>query len=380
MDRPWSADPLETTILVVDDGPENLVVLGDLLKPHYRVRVANSGARALAVAATSPLPDLILLDVMMPGMDGYTVLARFRQSPLLKDIPVIFVTALDTAEDEERGLALGAADYIAKPLRPGVVLARVRNQLEFKRMRDALRMRKGCLEALVERCASENQAIQEAGIRALARLVEIRDQETGEHLRRTQEYMRVLASRLRHHPRFAAALNDQAIEVMARSALLHDIGKVGIPDHILFKPGKLSPEEREIMKTHSHLGGEAIGGTLDDTQRSLEFLVFAREIARHHHEQWDGGGYPDGLAGDAIPVSARLTALADMFDALISPRVYKSAVSYAEARELIFRERGRHLDPDVVDAFLNVFDQFKLIAERYADRAAMLGAQGCGGE
>ncbi|SMF95945.1 putative two-component system response regulator [Methylomagnum ishizawai] len=367
MDKQRTPDCFDATLLVVDDGPENLTVMGDLLRPFYRVRVANSGQRALAVVATPPTPDLILLDIMMPGMDGYTVLAQLRDHPSFHDIPVIFVTALDTPEDEERGLALGAVDYITKPLRPAVVLARVRAHLELKRARDGLRDQADYLEAQVARCLSENQAIQEAGIQALARLVEIRDQETGAHLRRTQEYVRVLARRLLGHPRFAGILDERVIEVMAKSALLHDIGKVGIPDHILFKPGRLTPEEQAVMRTHSNLGGDAIAEVLGRVERSLEFLGLAQEIARHHHEQWDGGGYPDGLAGEAIPVSARLIALADVFDALTSERVYKAGLSFAEARAVIARERGRHFDPDIVDAFLEVFDEFQRIAQRHAD-------------
>ena len=355
------------TILIVDDTPENLIVLGELLQPYYRVRAASSGARALRIAALDPKPDLVLLDVMMPEMDGYAVLSRLRDDPATQDIPVVFVTAMDTIEDEQRGFDLGAVDYITKPLRPAIVLARVRAHLELKQARDWLRDQNAFLEAEVARRLSENLLIQEVSIHALARLAETRDPETGNHLRRTQEYVRTLAKQLQSHPRFAAFLSDRNIDLVARSAPLHDIGKVGIPDHILLKPGKLTPEEWEIMKTHAQLGSEAIEQAERDAEEPVEFFALAKEITRWHHERWDGSGYPDGFIGEAIPVSARLMALADVFDALICRRVYKPPMPFTQARDIIAAERGRHFDPDVVDAFLVDFDKFEAIAERYGD-------------
>lgn len=358
---------LHHTILIVDDVPENLTVLGELLQPYYKVRVANSGARALQVAKSTPKPDLILLDVMMPGMDGYAVLAELRQSVLTRDIPVIFVTAMDAIDEEVRGLEYGAADYITKPVRPAIVIARVQTQLELKRARDWLKDHNTFLEAEVARRMAENQLIQEVSIRALARLAEIRDPETGNHLRRTQGYVRVLAQYLQVHPRFAAELSDATIEVLFKSAPLHDIGKVGIPDHILLKPGKLSAEEWEIMKTHSRLGSEAIAQAERDAERPVEFLAMAKEIALYHHERWDGSGYPEGLKGEEIPLAARLMALADVFDALICRRVYKEPLPMCMAVEIIREGRARHFDPDMVDAFLELRCEFANIAERHAD-------------
>lgn len=363
----FAAQTFRQTILVVDDTPENVIILGELLQPYYRVRVASSGARALQIAALDPKPDLILLDVMMPEMDGYAVLTQLRADPATRNIPVIFVTAMDTLEDEQRGFDLGAVDYITKPLRPAIVLARTRAHLELKQARDWLREQNTFLEAEVARRLSENLLIQEASIRALARLAETRDSETGNHLRRTQEYVRVLAKQLQSRPRFAALLSDHNIELIARSAPLHDIGKVGIPDHILLKPGKLTPEEWEVMKTHAQLGSEAIGQAERDAEKPVEFFTLAKEITRWHHEKWDGSGYPDGLAGEAIPVSARLMALADVFDALICRRVYKPPMPFTQARDIIVAERGRHFDPEIVDAFLAVFAKFEAIAEQYGD-------------
>jgi putative two-component system response regulator len=355
------------TLLIVDDSPENLSVLGELLRDNYRVRAANSGVEALRLAALTPTPDLILLDVMMPGMDGYEVMRRLRADPLTREVPVIYATSLDAAEDEELGLKLGAVDYVTKPLRPAVVLARVAAHLELKQARDRLQAHNADLEAEVTRRMGENLLIQDVSILALAHLAEIRDPETGNHLKRTQAYVHCLAKRLIDHPRFASQLNSQTVEQIAKSAPLHDIGKVGIPDHILLKPGKLTPEEWEVMKTHARLGAEAIEHAERDAERPVAFLAFAKQIARHHHERWDGRGYPDGLAGDAIPLVARLMALADVFDALISRRVYKEPFPPEQARRMIIEQRGMHFDPDVCDAFDAAYDEFCTIAQCYAD-------------
>lgn len=361
---------MNNTILIVDDTPENLLLLSELLQPHYRVRAASSGRRALQVAISAPMPDLILLDVMMPEMDGYAVLTQLQADPRTASIPVIFVTALDRSADEERGLMLGAVDYISKPIKPAIVLARVRTHLELKSARDWLQDRNAVLEAEVARRLNENLLIQDVSIRALAHLAEIRDPETGDHLRRTQGYMRVLATHLREYPRFAAFLTDQNIQALVKSAPLHDIGKVGIPDHILLKPGKLTPEEWEIMKTHSRLGRDAIEQAEHDADQPVEFLRMAKDIAHYHHEKWDGSGYPDGLAGEAIPIPARLMALADVFDALIARRAYKAPFPFERAVEIIREGRGSHFDPAVVDAFLARLDEFETIAKGHADSEA----------
>lgn len=355
------------TILIIDDSAENLVVLSELLRPQYRVLAANSGEAGLRLANRAPGPDLILLDVMMPGMDGYTVLARLREAPATRDIPVVFLTALSTPGDEERGLQLGAADYIAKPIQPILVLARVRTQLQAKQARDWMKDQNATLEAEVARRMAENDLTQQVGIRALAHLAEIRDPETGNHILRTQAYVLRLARGLQHHPRFATILTDQYIDLLARSAPLHDIGKVGIPDEILRKPGKLTPEERAIMQTHSRLGSDAIEMAEQDIKTPLAFLTTAKEIARWHHERWDGGGYPDGLAGEAIPVSARLMALADVFDALVSKRAYKPDMAIDEACAIIAASRGTHFDPDVTDAFIAGAADFAAMALQHRD-------------
>ena len=355
------------TILIVDDSPENLAVLNELLHADYRVRAATSGSKALSVVKTSPKPDLILLDVMMPEMDGYEVFERLRADPATADIPIIFVTAMDSTEAEIHGLDVGAVDYIAKPIVPPILRARVNTQLELKQARDWLRDHNVYLEVELQRRLHENLVVQDVSIHALAHLAEIRDPETGNHLRRTQGYVLALANHLREHPRFADFLTAQNIALLVKSAPLHDIGKVGIPDHILLKPGKLTPEEWEIMKTHAKLGSDAIELAERDVERPVDFLVLAKEIARSHHERWDGRGYPDGLAGECIPISARLMALADVFDALISVRVYKPAMTYEEAQDIILQGRGTHFDPEVTDAFLATFDQFCEVATRFGE-------------
>lgn len=361
---------VEQTILIVDDAPENLTVLSELLQPIYRVRVAKSGEKALHIAGTEPYPNLILLDVMMPGMDGYQVFAKLRANSDTADIPVIFVTAMDSSEAELHGLDMGAVDYLSKPIKPPILLARVRIQLELKQARDWLRDQNTYLEAEIAKRMAENELIQEVSIRALAHLAEIRDPETGNHILRTQGYVHQLGLLLRAHPRFTATLSERYIKLLARSAPLHDIGKVGIPDAILRKPGAFSPEEWEIMKTHAKMGSDAIEKAEQDTSQTVEFLRLAKEIAHHHHEKWNGSGYPDGLSGDAIPLSARIMALADVFDALISRRVYKEPMPYGKVRAIITDGRGQHFDPDIVDTFLTHFEIFCGIAERYKDPPA----------
>ena len=355
------------TILVVDDTPENLLLMRDLLKDSYQIRVANGGERALKLAASEAPPDLILLDIMMPGIDGYEVCRRLKADPLTREIPVVFLTAKSDTEDEKRGLELGAVDYITKPISPPIVLARVRLHLALKSHADFLRDKSAFLEAEVARRTREVMAIQDVTILVMASLAETRDSDTGNHIRRTQNYVKALAEHLCTHPKFAAQLTDHQIDMLFKSAPLHDIGKVGIPDRILLKPGKLTPEEFEVMKTHTTLGFEAIEHAERQLQMHVAFLSTAKEIALSHQEKWDGSGYPQGLAGDAIPLSARLMAVADVYDALISRRVYKAPMSHEHAVAIIQQGRAQHFDPYITDAFLALQDKFRDIAARYAD-------------
>lgn len=369
---------LRETVLIVDDQPENLSILADLLEPYYRVKVADCGERALRAATTTPVPDLILLDVVMPDLDGYTVLSRLHAKAATKVIPVIFVTARDSAEDEERGLALGAVDYIVKPIRPLVVLARVRTHLENRRAQHWLVDQNKFLETEIARRMHDNEIIQSASLSALALLAEMRDVDTGNHIYRTQGYVEVLAKALVLRPEYADQLPPEQLVRVVKAAPLHDIGKVGIPDRILLKPGALTEEEFAIMRTHSTIGSEAIAKTMAKVQaadssnyrsdsRPLAFLDVARQIAQSHHERWDGTGYPEGKKEQDIPLSARIMALADVFDALTSRRVYKAAMSPDKATEIIREGRGLHFDPNIVDVFLQERDQFIDIAQQYTD-------------
>jgi putative two-component system response regulator len=355
------------TVLVVDDTPDNLVLMSGLLKDEYRVKVANSGERALKIAISEGAPDLILLDIMMPEMDGYEVCKRLKDYPQTRRIPVIFLTAMAEVEDETKGLSLGAVDYITKPISPPIVLARVRTHLALKAAADFLHDKNAFLKAEVEKQTRQVEAIQDVTILALASLAETRDNDTGNHIRRTQHYVRALAEQLRDNPRFKDQLDDEAIKVLFKSAPLHDIGKVGIPDHILLKPGKLDPDEFEVMKKHTTLGHDAIARAEYILGTKVEYLTTAKEIALSHQEKWDGSGYPQGLSGDDIPMSARLMAVADVYDALISKRAYKEGMSHAEAAEIIRKGSGLHFDPDVCEAFFGIEDEFRLIAERFTD-------------
>lgn len=363
------------TILVVDDTPDNLTLVSNLLKKDYRVRVAISGEKALKIAFSETPPDLILLDVMMPVMDGYEVCQQLRSNPLTAHIPVIFLTAKSEVEDERKGLSLGASDYITKPISPPILEARVKTHLVAKAHADFLTDKTAYLEDEVARRTRELTAIQDVTIQAMASLAETRDSDTGNHIRRTQFYVKALASKLQSHPRFSSFLTDSMIEMIYKSAPLHDIGKVGIPDRILLKPGRFDPAEFEIMKTHTTLGRDAIQAAENSLGLKVDFLSLAKEIAYGHQEKWDGSGYPLGLQGEAIPVSARVMAVADVYDALISRRVYKDSMPHEKALAIIQDGRGSHFDPEMVDAFLSIQDEIREIALRYADSDADMDAK-----
>jgi putative two-component system response regulator len=367
-----SAKPV---VLIVDDTPENLTIMNGLLKDAYHTKVANSGERALKLAAAQPKPDLVLLDIMMPEMDGYEVCRRLKADAATREIPVIFLTAKTQVEDESRGFEVGCVDYITKPISPPIVQARVRTHLALKAAADFLRDKNAYLAAEVARRTKQISIVQDVTIMAMASLAETRDNETGNHIRRTQHYVRLLALELRKQPKFAAVLDDATIELLFKSAPLHDIGKVGIPDAILLKPGKLTPDEFEVMKTHTTLGRDAIVAAEALLDEPVSFLEYAREIAYSHQEKWDGTGYPEGLAGERIPLSARLMAVADVYDALISRRVYKPPFPHDKAVEIIREGRGKHFDPEIVDGFLAIQEVCHTIATRYADSEAQVQAK-----
>lgn len=356
------------SILIVDDTPDNLRLVAALLKDKYQTRVATNGEKAIQLAAINPKPDLILLDVEMPGLDGYEVCSMLKANPLTEDIPVVFLTARSRVEEEERGLLLGAVDYIAKPISPPILMARVKAHLALGNARRFLADKNAWLEMEVSNRMQELGAVQDLTILAMALISERRDNETGSHIRRTQHYVRLLAQRLKYHPRFVNFFEDSStIELLFKSAALHDIGKVGVPDAILRKPGALSNDEFAIMKTHTVIGRDTLRDVEREVGQHSSFLRFSREIAYSHHEKWNGTGYPEGVSGDDIPIAARLMAVADVYDALVTRRVYKPAMTHEQALEIISEGRGNHFDPDVTDAFLAIEAQIRSVALRLAD-------------
>ena len=350
----------QSRVLIVDDAPENIRILAETLKNEYIIMFARSGDVALHLAMESnPPPDVILLDVIMPGMDGYEVCRRLKEDKKTRNIPVIFVTGQSEEVDEARGLSLGAVDYIGKPFKASLVKTRLVNQLELKRHRDRL-------DELVRERTRELALTKEVTIEAMATLAEWRDPETGGHIKRTQNYVRLLAEYLAENPKFAPQLDANTIELLYLSAPLHDVGKVSIPDSILLKPDRLTDEEFMEMKRHTTRGRDALAAA----ERKLggnSFLRLAREIAYGHHERWDGKGYPQGISGEAIPLPARLMAVADVYDALTSRRVYKPALPHEEVVEMIRQGRGGQFDPDIVDAFMQLQGKFLAIAQRFQD-------------
>ena len=341
-------------VLIVDDVPENIQVLLSVLKDDYSILVARSGEKAIEQSLNEPQPDIILLDIMMPVMDGYEVCKRLKENEKSKDIPIIFVTALSETENEEKGLKLGAVDYITKPINPVLVKARVSNHLELKQHRDNL-------QELVDKRTRELKTANEITIEAMGLVAESRDPETGGHIQRTKNYVRLLAKELSKIPKYSDVLTHKVIEELYHSSPLHDIGKIAITDNILLKPGKLDDNEFEIMKEHAMIGES----TIANAQKRLggvPFLNIAKEIAGTHHEKWDGTGYPRGLNGDDIPLSGRLMALADVYDALISKRSYKPPFDHMEVVKIIKNESGKHFDPEIVEVFLKLNEEFFAIA------------------
>ena len=358
-------------VLIVDDNPENLSVVGELLLPRYAVRVANGGLRALEMAHLAPQPDLILLDVMMPGMDGFEVLQALRSQPETAAIPVVLLTALDSADEEERGLLLGAADYITKPVRPGVLLARLaavlgRQGAARRQQADLLQ-----LQTDLQRTQTDLHTTLDMTLQTLLHLQDTRDPGAALHRQRTQAYLRSLCQVLRRHPRFAAQLDDRQIGLVLRAAPLHDIGLLAVPDRVLDKPGPLDAAERALVQGHAQVGADMLArvlappATMPAPAAPVSWLHWAHQIALGHHERWDGQGYPQGLAGDAIDWPVRLMAVVDTYEALTASRPHRQALSHADAAAVVAAGRGLQFDPDVTDAFLEVCDDWPTIGLRH---------------
>ncbi|PKO38212.1 MAG: two-component system response regulator [Betaproteobacteria bacterium HGW-Betaproteobacteria-6] len=338
-------------ILVVDDSPENIDLLSEVLRDDYRIRIATSGEKALKIVYSDEPPDLILLDIMMPGLSGLEICRRLKSNPDRRRIPIIFVTAMTSTEDEQRGLETGAVDYITKPISPPIVKARVRTHL-------ALYDQSRELERMVRQRTHELLTTRQQIIRRLGRAAEFKDNETGNHVLRMSHYARIIA--------VAHGLGEEAANIIFNTAPMHDIGKIGIPDAILLKPGKLDAAEWEVMHQHPIMGAEIIG------KHDNELLETSRIIALTHHEKWDGSGYPQQLAGENIPLEGRIVAIADVFDALVSVRPYKKAVPVEEALQYLYEQSGKHFDPQLINAFQLAIPEILRIKEIYADEHGAL--------
>lgn len=334
-------------ILIVDDIPDNIEVLRWVLLNDYQVMAATNGVKALQRAQKSPKPDLILLDINMPGLDGYEVCRKLKSDPRTSKIPVIFLTTKGEADDEKLGLDLGAVDYIHKPIKPPIVTARVRTHLE-------LYDQKRQLDITVEERTSELQETRLEITQRLGRAAEFKDNETGLHVIRMSHYARLIAE--------ALGVGSEWSDMIYHASPMHDVGKIGIPDKILLKPGKLDDDEWVVMKSHTTMGGQILSGG------TSELMKMSETIAMTHHEKWDGSGYPKGLKGEDIPLEGRIVAVADVFDALTSDRPYKKAWAVEKSVALIEEESGKHFDPQVASAFKSILPDILRIKEQFADQ------------
>lgn len=368
------------TILIVDDNEDNIFLLSHIISQGgYEIVKASGGNEALHIMnSASATIDLVLLDIMMPDIDGLSVTKILKESPRTKLIPILLITAStrgDKSGDVARGLDMGADDYMTKPVEKAEILARVRSLLRAKRLQDDLIVKTKQLEEMNDRLElmAEERAIEimltrDAAIFGMAKLAESRDPETGAHLERIRNYTRTLATELRNNPKYADVIDDEFVLMIYQSSPLHDIGKVGITDSVLLKPGKLEPAEFEVMKLHAQIGGDALAATQRWDMTEQNFLSMGREIAYYHHERWDGKGYPKGLKGEEIPLAARIMALADVYDALANKRIYKEPMSHEKARQIILEESGKQFDPDVVNAFIKVEQKFREIHQAHMEK------------
>lgn len=368
------------TILIVDDNEDNIFLLSHIVsQAGYEVVKASGGAEALsAVNSGGADIDLLLLDIMMPEVDGLTVTKILKESPRTKMIPILLLTAStrgSKCEDVARGLDMGADDYMIKPVEKVELMARVRSLLRAKSLQDDLVVKTKQLERINDRLEqmAEERAIEimltrDAAIFGMAKLAESRDPETGAHLERIRNYTKALAVELGNNPKYTDVIDDEFVLMIYQSSPLHDIGKVGITDNVLLKPGRLTPEEFEVMKRHAAIGGDALAATQRWGMTEQNFLSMGREIAYYHHERWDGAGYPNGLKGADIPLPARIMALADVYDALVSKRVYKEPMSHEEACRIIQEESGKQFDPDIVEAFGRIERKFREIHQAHMEK------------
>jgi putative two-component system response regulator len=355
----------QARIMVVDDTPQNLRLLENLLSERgYHVFALPDGEMALAAAAKNP-PDLILLDIDMPGLNGYQVCKRLKSDASLAEIPIIFISALSETADKVRAFEAGGVDYVTKPIKFDEVAARVATHLKIRALQASLEEHNRRLEEIVAAQVKKISESQMATIFALAKLAENRDTDTGGHLERVQEYCRVLATELKKGSCYGDIIDDDFIANIYQASPLHDIGKVAVPDMVLLKPGRLNPDEFEVMKTHVSIGAETLMAVLERYPENA-FVRMGIDIARYHHERWDGAGYPEGISGDRIPLSARVMAVVDVYDAFRSDRCYRSGLTHEATRRIILEGSATQFDPVIAEKFQELESVFRKIYEETA--------------
>ena len=354
-------------ILIADDVQANRFILSQLLtEMGYSVIQTSDGREALDQVMQKK-PDIVILDIAMPEMDGIEVCRIIKTNPLTKVIPVLIITAHGDDEHHLKALDAGADDFLSKPYKVHFLKARLKSLLALKLMNDASLGYQESLKRMNIELMEKLISTQDITIVALAKLAEFRDPETGEHLERMREYTKLIAHKLRELPKYRYYISDRYVENLYKSSPLHDIGKVGIRDDVLLKPGKLTPDEFEMMKLHTTIGGDALASATQFSGLDRSFLDMGKDIAYSHHENWDGTGYPRGFKGEQIPLSARILAIADVYDALTSRRVYKEAFTHDNARKIIVEDCKSHFDPEVLSAFLDLEQQFIDVRNRYQD-------------
>jgi len=347
-------------VFFVDDSATILATGKDVLGRYYDVITFDSGSR-LFKALDRIIPDLILLDLEMPEMSGYEVIKRLKSNPATRDVPVIFITSAGDAESEVQGFALGASDYITKPILPSRLLKRVEVCLKLEAQRLALVNYSNNLEEMVKSKTQTVEELKNAILRVMSELVERRDQITGGHVDRTQRYVKMFLDAMRKHDVYVNEIDSWDEKLVLQSSLLHDVGKISIKDSILFKPGRLTDDEFEEIKAHTTFGEKVIMNLKDATSDS-EFAEYARLFAVSHHEKWNGTGYPNGLKGEDIPLLGRIMAIVDVYDALVSERPYKAAFPHGEAMDIIRKENGEHFDPALIEVFEKIQEDVEKVS------------------
>ena len=346
-------------IMIVEDIAINREILKSILEDDYEIIEAEDGEQALKLIFEDNIrPTVILLDILMPKVDGFEVIKRLKSEESTMHIPVLFITAADSSEDESRGLQAGAADYITKPFKEDIIKVRVDNHVDLARYSHEL-------EDLVEEKTAELTKTYEQTLEILATIIEYRNLESGEHIKRTTMLTDVIIKKMLTIEKFKAMLSTENIDSLIKASALHDIGKIGIADSVLLKPGKLDKEEFDKIKTHTNIGGDIIDSIAKTLSDDDKYLKYAKEISLCHHERWDGSGYPSGLKGEEIPLSARIVAIVDVYDALTTKRCYKNAISHEESLKIIMDGAGTHFDPDISEIFKEIAQSIREIRERY---------------